>query len=1148
MNAPRNAYLQDAAGLLERGLGWSGLPGDSLAFVLTEVAATGRWLLVVDGPDRADQLTRALRFFGPPTLRVEPFPADDQRPYDGFSPDPALPRQRLRTLELVDRGGDLLVVAPVQALLQRVPAPQARARGTRTLVPEGEVDRDALASWLTEAGYLLTSRADEPGRFAVRGDVVDVWPASARAPVRIDLFDDEIESLRRLDPATLRPVRGKRGVAGRITLLPAREERLDALAVEHASEVLGRLVVSQQEGAPRRKRVLDDLRAGVRFSAVQDWLPALVPTVAPRQALEGLRPVVFMPDDVAAAARDLQATAQRRYEALEPEERPMVPPSERYVPAADVLRALDDAHVVSELPSDRAADLGARPASDLVVRGADLGPLAARLREMQDAEVRVGLVVESRERADRLFEMLEPHGIVPKRVEQPRALGRGDISVLVGDLPRGFLAPESGWAFLPVSVLFGAARRRVAERAHALFDGPVTTMAQLKLGDPVVHRLHGVGLYRGLERVELQGGVAQDFVKLEYRDGQHLFLPVAALEQLSRYTTTSSDAKVVLDRLGGQTWEKRKGRVRDNLLGMAQELISLHARRELATRRSLGKLGPRYRAFEARFPHEETPDQADAINAVLHDLDKPYPMDRLVCGDVGFGKTEVAMRAAMRVVEAGRQVAVLCPTTVLAYQHHRSFVERFSADPQVTVGMLSRFASPEDEAKVLRGLADGSVDIVIGTTAILGRRVRFAEFGLVVVDEEHRFGVKQKERFKRMRAEVDFLAMSATPIPRTLQMAMSGVREMSLIATPPTDRLAVRTSVAKLSETRVRDAVMAEIERGGQVFVVHNRVETIASFANKLRGWLPGVDIAVGHGQMGSEELERVLVQFIEGRADVLLSTAIIESGIDLPNVNTMLVHRADLFGLAQLHQLRGRVGRSDRRAQCLLLVPETITPEARKRLRVVVDNQRLGSGFAVASADLELRGGGNLLGSAQSGNIDQVGYETWVELLEEAVHVAKGDLDRQRIDPEVEVPVDAFLPDDYVRDTQERLGWYKRLASAGSPGEVEGLLDDLEGEFGALPPPASNLGGLMITRLLCRQHGVVRVSVLRVRAVLLLHTASPLLDGGLERTLARHPKRFERSSRDPLEVSVRFTPRESEQPFRFLRWVFAQLSRPDEP
>ncbi|MBX2803321.1 MAG: transcription-repair coupling factor [Myxococcales bacterium] len=1140
----RTAYLQDAGRLLTQGDGpWSGLAGDALAFVLARLSAGGRWLVVVDQPDRAERLVRALRFFHPRPGRVESFPADDNRPYDGFSPDSALPRQRLKTLEKVARGGDLVVVTTARALMARVPDAQTRARGTRTIEVGQTLDRDALAGWLTDGGYLLTARADDPGRYALRGDVVDVWPASARAPVRIDFFDDEVERLQRLDPSTLRLAKKVK----RITLLPAREARLDEAAQEHASEVLGRLVRERGEGAERRKRVLDDLRAGVAFSALQDWLPALVPTVAPLDALDGLRTLVVLPGDVAASLRDFEAMASRRYGLMDPGEQPMVTPEQRYVSSAEVFEHLQGALEVSDLPSDHAVDLGARPTDDLVVRGADLAPVVARLARLTGEDVRVGLVVEGPARASRLLEMLDPHGMHPKVVSAVDDMERGMVSVLTGDLPSGFVAPESGWAFVPVSVLFGSRRSRGSQRAHTLFEGGVSSMSQLKLGDAVVHRRHGVGLYRGLVRLELQHGVSQDFVKLEYRGEDHMFLPVAALDQISRYAPANTEAKVVLDRLGGQTWFKKKGKVRDHLLAMAQDLLRLYARREVATRAPYDTLGPRYRAFEARFPYEETPDQADAINAVLADLDKPFPMDRLVCGDVGFGKTEVAMRAAMRVVESGRQVAVLCPTTVLAYQHHKSFVERFAADRDVTVAMLSRFVGAADEARVLEGLRSGEIDIVVGTTAVLGRRVVFRRLGMVVVDEEHRFGVKQKERLKRMRTEVDLLSMSATPIPRTLQMALSGVREMSVIATAPTSRLAVRTSVARMSEVRVRDAVMGEVERGGQVFVVHNRVETIDRFADQLRSWMPDVRLAVAHGQMEAERLERVLVDFISGGYDLLVCTAIVESGVDLPNVNTILVDRADLFGLAQLYQLRGRVGRSDRRAQCLLLTPETITADARKRLRVIVENQRLGSGFSVASADLQLRGGGNLLGSAQSGNIDQVGYETWVELLDEAVHAARGDLERERIEPEVEVPADAFLPDDYVGDVTERLGWYKRLSAADTPSGIDGLLDDLEAEFGQLPDPARNLGSLLSCRLICRELGIERASVLRVRVALKLHASSSLDRARLEKVVERHPKRFEISDGEPVAVSVRFTPREGERPFRFLRWALAQLARLEE-
>ncbi len=1135
---PRQGFLQDAAALLDAGTPWAGLGGDSLAFVLSTVAREGRWLLVVDDADRAARLVQGLRFFHHDPKRVEPLPADDHRPYDGFSASATVVAARLRTLERVARQGDLIVVAEARALRQRIPDRATRRKGTRQIAVGDTLERDELVHWLSDAGYLAGGLADGPGRYAVRGDVVDVWSTAATGASRVEFFDDEVESLRRLTD-DLRPGRKRK----RMSILPAREERIDAEARERLADRLHSLSRGGADAA-RRRRLVEALEAGVRPSALEDLLPALVPTEAPLEALADLRAVVVQPLDVAAVLRDHEDQARRRYELLGEEERPLVTPDMRYVPAAEVQAALAGAHHVHEgAAAAGAVDLGARLPESFAVRGAELAPVVERLVELAGQDVRVGLVAESEERADRVAQMLQPHGLRPRR-GAPEDLERGKVSLVVGDLARGFVARQSGWCFVPLSALFGVRARADRDRAHTMFEASVQDTGQLKDGDLVVHRMHGVGRYLGLQRLPI-GEHHQDFARLEYKGGDLLFLPVTKLAELSRFNPANSEATVTLDRLGGQSWTRRKGKVRDNLLKMADELMQLHAKRELAVRPALDAPGARYQTFEARFPHVETPDQAEAILAVQDDLSKPYPMDRLICGDVGFGKTEVAMRAAMRMVENGRQVAVLCPTTVLAYQHHRSFVERFGHERNVKVGMLSRFADRQMEQEVLEGLADGSCDIVIATTALLGRRVRVRDLGLLVIDEEHRFGVKQKERLKKLRTEVDVLSMSATPIPRTLQMALGGLRELSLITTPPTDRLSVRTSTALLSETRVRDAIHSELEREGQAYVIHNRVETIERFADKLRGWMPEVGFAVAHGQMGAEALEHILVDFIERRIDVLVCTTIFESGIDLPNVNTMLIDRADRFGLAQLYQLRGRVGRSDRRATCLLLTPEDVSLEARKRLAVLVENSRLGSGFHIAAADLELRGGGNLMGSAQSGNIDQVGWDTWVELLESAVRQARGRGEKDEMEPEIHVPVDAFLPDALVTDPQERLAWYQRIGNARTPEAVERVVDELEGWVGSLPPETHHLAGQRVIFLECRELGVERLSWMRVRAVLDLHPHGDATKG-VARVVRAHPKRFSSTARADggVELAVRFTPREAERPFRFLRWVMAQLRR----
>ncbi len=1136
----KTGTLDDARRLLERGVPWAGLGGDSLAYALATVGATGRFLVVVDGEDRAERLARALRFFHADPERICELPADDQRPYDGFSPAPSIVHERLVTLERVDRGGDVIVVASVRALSQRVPDRATRARGTRTFEVGQRVDRDEVSRWLSDAGYLHTARSDEPGHFAVRGDLVDVWPAGKSAPVRLEWFDDELERLVRLQPGSLVPDK----VGKKVTILPAAEERLDAPARERALVELGRMLVrgGDLSANARRRAFVEALEAGVRTSALQDWLPVLVPTVTPLEALAGLRLVVVSPDDVAAMARDFANETVRRYEHLDAEDRPLVPPSERFVPVAALVEGLAGAHAVHDLATDRTVDLQCRGTDELAVRGTELAPVVAKLQDWANDDGRVALVVEDDARRDRLFEMLVPHGLKPELVRSPLALPRGKVSLLVGDLPRGFVSERGGLAFVPVTALFGAPRRAsVRDRVADLWDASLSSIADLKVGDPVVHRQHGVGLYQGLVRLELHKDVPQDYVKLEYRGNDLMFLPVHALDQLSRYTAASDDATPSLDKLGGASWAKKKGKVRDHLLSMAQDLLRLYARRELSERPGIGRVGPRYRAFEARFPHQETPDQAMAIQQVLDDLAGSSPMDRLICGDVGFGKTEVAMRATMQVVEAGKQVLVLCPTTVLAHQHYRSFRARFEVDPAVKLGMLSRFTSREEEARVRAGLADGSIHIVVGTTSVLGRELHYANLGLAVIDEEHRFGVKQKDRLKRMRTEVDMISLSATPIPRSLQLALAGARDMSVIATPPPMRLSVRTQVARFHEGRVREAIVDELERGGQVYFVHNRVETIRSVAEDLAGWVPEARLAVAHGQMDALALEQVLVDFVERRVDVLVCSTIVESGVDLPNVNTMLVNRADQLGLAQLYQLRGRVGRGDRRATCLLLTPEEITGEARKRLQVLLDNQSLGAGFRVAAADLELRGGGNLLGTAQSGHIDEIGYEAWVELLEEAVHAARGDVEMERIDPEVEVPVPAFLPEVMVKDPMERLDWYRRLSHARTANEIDRLLEELESERGELLEPARNLGDLLATRIACKELAISRVSWQKVRVVLEVHPKSPLFTKKwLQQTIERHPRRFE--ARGETGFTVRFTPQEAEKPFRYLRWVFGQL------
>ncbi len=1127
--------LSEAAAEMAPGIGWAGLPGDALAHAIaTAAAAWSRVLVVLDGSDRAERLVRGLRFFGP-ELVVLPFPADDHRPYDGFSPDPELAVARLLALARVQSPRPVVVVAAVRALQQRMPTRAVREFGTTQLVPGLVVDRDELVRSLGASGYLVAAHADAPGRVTVRGDVLHVWPVGQPGPVRADFFDDEIEALQRLDPVTGAVVARMK----RATIPPAREERIDANSLIRLAETLGREVVSQNRGVKLRRAVIEDLSAGVRFGGLDAWLPALVEVAPPLEMLTDLRVIVVHPDAVAAAARDFERLAVRRWNEVDEADRPLIPPSQRYVPADEVVLSLAGGLPVWSVAAEGpCVDFRAVPPDAFSVRGGDLAPVLARLSALAEDGVALGLVVENARRADQLTALLAPHGITPTPRSGPRDVGRGEVAVVIGDLPGGFVAPESLLAFIPVAALFGARTAARTERRTVLDHG-ITDVSRLKVGDRVVHRLHGVGEYRGLQRLPVEQA-EQDFARVAYRDGDLLFVPVHALDQLAPWAGGDAE-NTPLDRLGGVSWAARKGKVRDKLLSAADEIVRLYARRAAAERDFRPPPGRLYRAVEASFPYEETPDQLEAIEAVLADLGSPHAMDRLLCGDVGFGKTEVALRAMARVVECGGQVAVLCPTTVLVHQHVRSFRERL-ANHGVKVAHLSRFLGPAEERAVRSGLADGSIDVVVGTVALLSRETRFARLELWVVDEEHRFGVKQKDKLRRLRDAMDVLAMSATPIPRTLQMTLTGVLDVSVIHTPPRDRLAVRTVVAPLTPGRLRDVIEPELARGGQAFVIHNRIASLSEFANWVRETVPDARVGVAHGQMDPHKLEDVLVRFVERSLDVLVCTSIVESGVDLPNVNTLVVDGADAFGLGQLHQLRGRVGRGAVRATALFGVPEVMSSDARRRLRVLEENTELGAGFRIAAADLELRGGGNLLGVDQSGQIAEVGWETFVQLLEEAVQHAKGNSDVERLEPIVEVPVPAFLPDALVPDVTERLAWYRRLSAAGSDAGVETVLDELEAEVGPLPDVARNLGGLVATRIRCRELGIARCQWLKVRLILELHPSSRLV-GAIAEVLLAHPKRFAQRPGPPVQVEVRFTPKEAEHPFRLVRWALARLS-----
>jgi transcription-repair coupling factor (superfamily II helicase) len=1096
----------------------TGLRGAARAVVgarLVEAHAGRPLLFVTPSSKAADAWLADLRSAlgeGEESARLRFFPRHDTAPYDRFSPQPFLVAQRMdvlyRWLAAAEpaRGAEPapVVVAPWTALLLRVPQ-RATVRARSVHLELGQtIDRDALVETLIAAGYARMPIVEERGELSVRGGILDVFPPQRSRPVRIELLGDEVESIREFDPASQR----SQGSLGSVVAAPPRELLLDRARVIEVQDRL-RLLATEQGVA---QRAVDDLVDALLRGHAPPGVEALAPLLLP-----GLETVLdFLPADTLVVLDDalvgrerghrFAAEALAHYEAALGAKRLVLPPDALFVPP-DVLGEelaarrpvhLERLDVADAAPRVERFALRSYPHDELrreLVRQrtseAALAPLVERLRGWCAERWRVVIAVPALSAAERLRALLAEYGVGARVGLDPRPAwrwsGPGRVEIRLAAVSEGFVFPLEKLVVLTEEEIFGPRekqRSRASWREGAALEG----LAQLEPGDFLVHAEHGIGIYRGLVPLEL-GGFRGEFLRLEYEGGDKLFVPVHRLNLIQRYVGADG-AVPKIDRLGGQSWEKTRRSVKRALRDMAQELLAVHAARELASGHAFSPRDRQLEEFEAAFPWEETPDQHAAIEDVLADLVRERPMDRLVCGDVGYGKTEVAIRAAFRVVMDGMQVALLVPTTILAQQHEENFRKRFAGYP-VRIEALSRFRSPEETRQVLEGLATGTVDIVIGTHRLLQKDVRFRELGLLVVDEEHRFGVAHKEKIKNLKKTVDVLTLTATPIPRTLQMAFSGLRDLSVINTPPVDRMAIRTQLCRFSESLVREAILREVQRGGQVFFVHNRVQTIGAMAELLAKVVPEVRVIVAHGQMRERELEQRMLAFEHGEADVLLCTAIIESGLDIPRANTILINRADSFGLAQLYQLRGRVGRSSQRAYAYLLVPseEALTLDARRRLEAIQDLAELGSGFRLANMDLEIRGAGNLLGAEQSGHLAAVGYETYMQMLEETVEELRGHVREVEVDPEIRLPVAARLPEEYVPEISQRLVLYKRLASARDDAEADRIRDEILDRYGPLPAEAENLLQVIRLKILARRLGVAALDLARGDLIL---TAGP--------------------------------------------------------
>jgi len=1060
---------------------WGNLPGAALSLAVAEAASAAKrfTLLLTADSQSAERLQEELAFFAP-DLPVLHFPDWETLPYDVFSPHQDIISQRIATLYRLPEIKHGVLVVPIATALHRL-APTRFLLGSGLLLDVGQkLDVEEMRARLEAAGYRCVDTVYEHGEFAVRGALIDLFPMGSETPYRIDLFDDEIETLRTFDPETQRSV----DKVESIRLLPAREFPLEKKAV---TDFRGRFR-ERFDVDYRRCPIYQDLASGITPAGIEYYLPLFFEETGTLfDYLPGDTQVFSLPG-IEQAAEQFWLDARTRYEdrRVDPE-RPLLPPADIFLPVEDCFARLKQWPRVVVSQEDVEVGVGrerfdARALPDLAIQAKASEPLAALRRFIEEYPGRVLFCAESADRREVLLELLARLKLKPLEVANWHEFtaSRERLAICIAPLDEGLLLDQI--ALIAESPLFGqrVMQRRRREKSRDGGDNVIKNLTELREGAPVVHIDHGVGRYLGLVTMEFDGQAAE-FLALMYAEEAKLYVPVASLHLIARYTG-SDDALAPLHRLGSETWQKAKRKAAEQVRDVAAELLDIYARRAAREGHAFKDPAVDYATFSAGFPFEETPDQQAAIDAVRADMLAGKPMDRLVCGDVGFGKTEVAMRAAFIAVHSGKQVAVLVPTTLLAQQHYNSFRDRF-ADWPVTVEVMSRFKTAKEVNEAVAKLAEGKIDIVIGTHKLLQDDVRFKDLGLCIIDEEHRFGVRQKEQLKALRSEVDILTLTATPIPRTLNMAVSGMRDLSIIATPPARRLSVRTFVLEQQDSVIKEALLRELLRGGQVYYLHNDVKTIEKCAADLQALVPEARVGIGHGQMHERELERVMSDFYHKRFNVLVASTIIETGIDVPSANTILIERADKFGLAQLHQLRGRVGRSHHQAYAYLLTPprKGMTEDAQKRLEAIANAQDLGAGFVLATHDLEIRGAGELLGDGQSGQIQAVGFTLYMEMLERAVKaIRKGEqpnLERPLGGgPEVNLRVPALIPDDYLPDVHTRLILYKRIASAADEDGLKELQVEMIDRFGLLPEPTKNLMRLTLLKLQAEKLGIKKV------------------------------------------------------------------------
>lgn len=1067
---------------------WANLKGSSAALAISNTAKSSqrRILLVTADTPSALKLEKEIKFFLQAPVQV--FPDWETLPYDNFSPHQDIISQRLETLYHLTQSEPGIFIVPVNTLLQRM-APVDYLGQFLLILKKGQtLNIEQFRRRLEKAGYTHVNQVMAHSEFSIRGSIIDLYPMGSKDPYRIDLFDDEIDSIRIFDPDSQRsqePVES-------IRMLPAHEFPTDETAINRFREQYKQ----QFEAGLGKGSIFQDVSNRMMPAGIEYYLPLFFEQTATLFDYLPENTLVMMHGDLYHSAEFFWADLNERYEQYRWDPlKPLLPPESLFLRVDQLFEELkqwprlslfkdageDNAQTIN-YQLDNIGDIGINPQIKVPTI-----KLQEQLKAWQSAGTRVLFCAESQGRRETLLELLNKANIRPEPVASFNEFVKthAPIGICIGLVEHSFILHESdgALAFITETELLGhkISQRRLRDKREATDESAVIrNLAELTPGQAVVHLDHGVGRFLGLQTLDA-GGIPAEYLTLEYAKGAKLYVPVSSLHLISRYTGGETD-HAPLHTLGTETWSKAKQKAAERIRDVAAQLLDIYAQRAAKPGHAYQLDWDGYRAFSESFPFEETADQQQAISAVLNDMQSPNAMDRLVCGDVGFGKTEVAMRAAYIAASQNKQVAILVPTTLLAQQHYENFVDRF-ADTALRIEVMSRFKSTKEQNQVLENLANGKVDIVVGTHKLIQKDVKFSNLGLVIIDEEHRFGVQQKEKFKSLRAEVDILTLTATPIPRTLNMALSGMRDLSIIATPPAKRLAIKTFVRQKDKQLVREAIMREILRGGQVYFLHNEVDTIEKTANEIAEIVPEAKVSVAHGQMRERELERVMSDFYHQRFNVLVCTTIIETGIDVPSANTIIMDRADHLGLAQLHQLRGRVGRSHHQAYAYLLTPhpKRMTKDAIKRLDAISSLEDLGAGFALATHDLEIRGAGELLGEDQSGQMASIGFSLYMDMLEHAVKALKEGKEPSLENvlakqTEIELRIPALLPEDYIPDVNTRLSQYKKIASCKNMDELEDVQVELIDRFGLLPDATKNLFKISEMKMLAQQVGIQKI------------------------------------------------------------------------